>query len=314
MASSLKTRRRVDWEILLGSKPLPPTPVEQPIPDALSALRSAMDELAGLSEPDDIIRRAVELGRDRIGLVRTAIFVLDRRRGLMLGTWGSDLNGGLVDERDIMYAVSATDREAFQRAEQGQAHFTVFDRCPIVEHRGGKTVVRGRGWVAHTPIRSGQTTIGMLFNDAGISAEPVNATKQAHAAILCALVGAVLNRVRGAYTLGATRMKDVSSRRLADAATEMIAAEPATSCKEIADRLGLSHNHFTRVFRAEVGMSVVEYRNRLRLDRFSWLVQKDRPNLGEAALASGFGSYAQFHRVFRAFRRTTPREYLRKLA
>jgi len=314
MASSLKTRRRVDWEILLGSQPVSPTLVEQHIPEPLGALQSAMDELGALDQPDDIIRRAVELGRDRIGLVRTAIFVLDRRRGLMLGTWGSDLNGALVDERDIMYAVSATDRQTFERAEQGRAHFTVFDRCPIIEHRGGKTLVHGRGWVAHTPIRSGQTTIGMFFNDPGMSREPVNATKQAHVAILCALVGALLNRVRGSQPLGATRMKDVSSRRLADAATEMIAAEPGMSCKEIAYRLGLSHNHFTRVFRAEVGMSVVEYRNRLRLDRFSWLLQKDRPNLGDAALASGFGSYAQFHRVFRAFRRTTPREYLRKMA
>jgi AraC-like DNA-binding protein len=313
MASSLKIRRRVDWEILLGSKPPPPTLLPQRVPDAAGALHAAMDELGSLEEPDDIIRRAVELGRERIGLVRTAIFVLDRRRGLMLGTWGSDLNGALVDEHDIMYAVSETDLQAFQRAERGRAHFTVFDRCPIIEHRGGKTVVHGRGWVAHTPIRSGRTTIGMFFNDAGISNEPVSPTKQAYAAILCALVGALLNRVGGSHALGATRMKDVASRRLANAATEMIAAEPAIGCKEIADRLGLSHNHFTRVFRAEVGMSVVEYRNRLRLDRFSWLVQKDRPNLGDAALASGFGSYAQFHRVFRAFRHTTPRDYLRKL-
>jgi AraC-like DNA-binding protein len=313
MASSPKTRRRVDWEILLGSKP-PLTLLPHPIPEATTALRSAMEELSALEEPDDVIRRAVELGRERLGLVRTAIFILDRRRHLMLGAWGSDFEGALVDEHDIMYAVTASDREAFRRAEQGRSQFTVFDRCPIVEHRGPKTIVRGRGWVAYTPIRSGRTAIGMYFNDAGASGAPVDTTQQSHLAILCALVGALLNRVRGAHALGASRNTDVSNRRLANVATEMIAAEPGIGCKELADRLGLSHNHFTRVFRAEVGMSVVEYRNRLRLDRFNWLVQKDRPNLGEAAIASGFGSYAQFHRVFRAYRNTTPREYFRRLA
>ncbi|HXU64750.1 MAG TPA: helix-turn-helix domain-containing protein, partial [Polyangia bacterium] len=54
------------------------------------------------------------------------------------------------------------------------------------------------------------------------------------------------------------------------------------------------------------------YRNRLRLDRFWLLVDGGRPSLLEAALAAGFGSYAQFHRVFRAQRHVTPREYLRR--
>ena len=59
-------------------------------------------------------------------------------------------------------------------------------------------------------------------------------------------------------------------------------------------------------------MSLVEYRNRLRLDRFAVLLDRGRTNLLEAALAAGFGSYAQFHRVFRALRHMTPREYLHK--
>jgi len=56
---------------------------------------------------------------------------------------------------------------------------------------------------------------------------------------------------------------------------------------------------------------MVEYKNRVRLNRFTALVDKGRRNLLEAALAAGFGSYAQFHRVFRALRHVTPREYLR---
>jgi transcriptional regulator GlxA family with amidase domain len=61
-------------------------------------------------------------------------------------------------------------------------------------------------------------------------------------------------------------------------------------------------------------MSLVEYRNRLRLERFSMLLDKQGENLLEAALAAGFGSYAQFHRVFLAQRGTTPGKFLRARA
>ena len=83
-----------------------------------------------------------------------------------------------------MYSLSDTDREAFRRARAVGAHFTVFDDCPLVEHRGRETRVAGRGWLACTPIVSAHATIGMLFNDAGLSGAPVDETKQAHAAIL----------------------------------------------------------------------------------------------------------------------------------
>ena len=56
---------------------------------------------------------------------------------------------------------------------------------------------------------------------------------------------------------------------------------------------------------------LVEYRNHLRLERFQVLVDRGGENLLEAALAAGFGSYAQFHRVFRAVRGSTPRDTVR---
>src|SRR4030095_4210470 len=152
--------------------------------------------ILALDDPDAILRRAVELARDRIGLMRVGIFLLQRSGDLMLGSWGTDLQGGIVDEHQIMYAVSDTDREAFRRAQEQGEHFTVFEDCPIVEHRGSSTLIKGRGWVACTPIRSARAVIGMLFNDAGVSGAPVDMTQQAHAAILCSLLGAVLDPTR----------------------------------------------------------------------------------------------------------------------
>jgi len=288
-----------------------PKVVDQAVHSKLASLLAAFDEILALEEPDGMLKRAAELALERIGLKRVGIFLLDRQRNAMLGTWGTDMTGKIVDERHIMYDVSETDREAFRRSEEEGAHFTVFENCPIVEHHKGETRVVGRGWVACTPIRSTRAPIGMLFNDTGLSGEPVDEAKQTHAAILCSLLGTILDPVRGSLGHGTAVTEESPSRRLVTATVSMLAKDPAMGGKQIAAKLDISLSRLARVFKAQLGMSLVEYRNRLRLERFSALMDQGRTNLLGAALAAGFGSYAQFHRVFRAVRKTSPRDYLR---
>lgn len=305
-------RRRVDWPILFGPEAPVPTVADRGPPGAMASLLSAFDALAADDDRDQILRRAIEVTRDRIGLVRAGIFLLDREHDVMLGTWGMNLTGEVVDEHHLMYALSATDREAFRRSEELGAHFTIFENCPIVQHAAGETRVAGRGWVSCTPIRSARARIGILFNDAALTGAPVDESKQAHAAILCALLGTLLDPARGAPGTRALPRSQSAGRRLATQAVALLREDPSLGGKEIADRLEISLSRLARVFKAEMGMSLVEYRNRLRLDRFGALLEGGRSNLLEAALDAGFGSYAQFHRVFRALRHSTPREYLRR--
>jgi len=311
----MKRRRRVDWSIILGADQPAPRVLDPSVSGGMAALLSTFGELRTLEDPDAIIRRAVELARTRIGLARVAIFLFDKGRDRMLGTWGSDLRGRLVDEHQIMYAVSDPDREAFRRAEDEGEHFTVFDDCPIIGHRGSETLIGGRGWVAWTPILSAHARIGILFNDAGLTGAVLDAAKQAQAAILCSFLGTVLDPVRSSQGPGNLRADESSSSRgRAIAAAKMLAGDPGLSGADVAARLDVSLGRLAHVFKAEMGMSIVAYRNRIRLDRFTMLLDKGRRNLLEAALAAGFGSYAQFHRVFRSLRHVTPREYLRQRA
>jgi AraC-like DNA-binding protein len=311
--SFVSRRRRVDWPLILGPGLHTPAPkvVERGVGGPLAALLSAFDDILALENRDAILRQAVEVARGKIGLTRAAIFLFDRSRNMMLGTWGSDLHGAIVDEHQIMYSLNDIDREAFRRARAVGAHFTVFDDCPLVEHRGRETRVAGRGWLACTPILSAHATIGMLFNDAGLSGGPVDETKQAHAAILCALLATILDPVRSVPGAGGAATGDSPGQRLVTAAAAMLAEDPALDAAVIAQKLDVSLGRFARVFKAEMGMSLVEYRNRLRLDRFEALLARGGMSLLEAALAAGFGSYAQFHRVFRKLRGVTPREYVR---
>ncbi len=70
--------------------------------------------------------------------------------------------------------------------------------------------------------------------------------------------------------------------------------------RQLARRAGLSSPKLSRVFKEQIGLSISQFRNRRRLERFLKLYGRGR-RVGamEAALEAGFGSYAQFYRVFK---------------
>ena len=86
------------------------------------------------------------------------------------------------------------------------------------------------------------------------------------------------------------------------AAVAMLAQDPGVGVSQIAQQLAVSSRGLTRLFEATLGVSLGEYRNRLRLDRVALLIAKGRTTLPDAAVAAGFASYAQFQRVSRMFR------------
>jgi AraC-like DNA-binding protein len=101
---------------------------------------------------------------------------------------------------------------------------------------------------------------------------------------------------------------------MVDVMVGMFNVDPTLSGKELSSRLGLSVSRLARVFKRQMGVSIVEYRNRLRFERFFQLLAGERgrkPTLRQAARAAGFGSYAHFHRLFRARWQTGPREGFR---
>lgn len=83
--------------------------------------------------------------------------------------------------------------------------------------------------------------------------------------------------------------------------------------QSLAQKVGLSPSRLSRLFKQQVGEPIATFRNRLRLQRFFGLYGEGRKmNMLQAALAAGFGSYPQFHRVFRQLMGCGPRMYLGK--
>lgn len=98
----------------------------------------------------------------------------------------------------------------------------------------------------------------------------------------------------------------VSSRR----AVGQLRAAPEITASELAKRLRTTPAQVSREFHRDLGLTMVEFRTRLRLMRFVRLVDQGR-SMGTAALDADFGSYAQCHRAFQRAAGCSPRAYFR---
>jgi AraC-like DNA-binding protein len=302
-------RRRIDWPQILA--PGAATPVWKKAParsDVVMSIRE-LRPLFGARHPDDLAKRAVELALGVVGLVRAGIYFYDERLDLMVGTWGTDLRRAVVDEHFAMFRLDDQGRSSLRRAMSGEALWAVAVGTPIIVNEPSATRVVGRGWAVCTPICSARRPLGALYNDPGLTRTRVDPRKQAKAALLCALMAMLLaemprSRSRN-FVSGLAAPHPAVTK-----AVRMLAEDPSLSGAELATRLEVSAGRFARVFKSEMGVSLVRYRNQLRLERFVKLMDAGRSDMPTAARTAGFGSYAQFHRVFQALRGTTPRAYL----
>lgn len=89
--------RRVDWPVILNAK-VGIFRASPPRTGAVSVLAAA-DELSTYRDLDLMLRRAVEITRDRIGFERVALFLYDDSGEMLRGTWGTGLAGETSRQR-----------------------------------------------------------------------------------------------------------------------------------------------------------------------------------------------------------------------
>jgi len=303
-------RRRVDWRVIVGDQ----TSAKIVAPSSQAAeLADFMSEL--LCEPtaesvDRILRYAVEFIRNTIHIERAGIFLLDAKTQVMVGTWGTDALGETVDEHDLMYDFGGLDLETISRAQKGYP-WTLFEDCPLIAQEHQQTRVLGRGRLCCTAILGQQGPIGVLYTDSAITGAPFDEAKQARAAVLCSFLGHALEPIR-AKLIRAGFGPEKPQHPLIREVTQLLGRDPTLTCDSLATQVHMSAGQLARTFKRYTGTSIVEHRNELRLARFLGRVDTQASNLLGAALEAGFGSYAQFHRVFRARFGQTPREYLQE--
>lgn len=315
MAARRKSEQ-VDWPKIVGRDI--GSPRTAPVVTGAVSVLAAVDELSSYRDLDLVLRRAVELLRDRIGLERASVFLYDDTGEKLCGTWGTGLLGETTDEHHIYFREGFHHREARAQALAGVSPWMAFTEVPLVVHVDGDSRVAGHGWNAITPIVARSGVIGFMANDAARTGSPIDESKQVQGAILCRLLGGLIEDLRRGST--ALPWKSLLSRlprvgeddreSLVISAVHALHRDPTLTARDLGKRFGMSPAKLSATFKTEMGVSLVEYKHRLRLERFLALVAPGGGNLMQAALDAGFGSYAQFHRVFRELLGTTPREYL----
>lgn len=97
------------------------------------------------------------------------------------------------------------------------------------------------------------------------------------------------------------------------AAAQRLRVDPELPLAAVATGVGLSQDRLGRIFRQETGLTLVEYRTRIRLDRVcqAWLPGADLLRL---AFSAGFGSYSAFNRAFRRRFGRAPKGFLSSAA
>ena len=84
------------------------------------------------------------------------------------------------------------------------------------------------------------------------------------------------------------------------------------SLTEIADFVGISRYHFSRLFKKATGYSPYQYTIKCRVERSKELLRRKNLNITDVALEVGFSSPSHFTQSFKKLMGITPRQFIRQ--
>jgi len=287
------------------------TPSVSALVDDLATIIAETDRLAQLDDIGRLTREAVEFARARLGIERVCIYLVESTEPqiIMRGTWGTSDRGATTDERGLAHIYGQEDFESLTALHQAGELWECRSLDPHGTDRRRLPWTReDRDWLATTPLVAGGEVVGLFYNDTVISRAPLDPAKQAKLAVFGSLLAGITRNRLARQSVDRSGSPVPKTSRFIHKVLYDLEREPQLSGEELARRFRVSSGHLARTFKAEVGYSLVEYRNRLRLERFFAAMQAGETSLQEAALRAGFGSYAQFHRVHRQMTGLAPRE------
>jgi DNA-binding LacI/PurR family transcriptional regulator/signal transduction histidine kinase len=134
----------------------------------LRTLLEIGNELAQTDSVDALCRRAVELGRAKLGFDRLGIWFHGAEPGFIDGAFGTGPDGEIVDERGIHLTTEGMQMEILR---QTQPVALLWNN---VELRDGATAVVGRGAQAQAAIWNGERVIGFVSMDNLLHHRPIS--------------------------------------------------------------------------------------------------------------------------------------------
>lgn len=136
--------------------------------EKLKALHEVSFELSKIRVLDELHRRAIELGRSKLGFDRLGLWLLDPDPQFIVGTFGVDEHGEIRDERNQRLPISYG--EYVKEWLEGRVFAATRDDVPLYNDRHE---VIGTGWKAVAQVWDGERSIGWLSTDTLFSKKPL---------------------------------------------------------------------------------------------------------------------------------------------
>ncbi|HSD82902.1 MAG TPA: PAS domain S-box protein, partial [Anaerolineae bacterium] len=164
---------------------------QQKLTQRLRAAMEATDELMRLTDLDTLYRRAVELAREKLGVERCGLLLVDPTGQYVLGTYGTDEQGQTTDEHALRDPI-ATHQNVFN-VQEG---FGIVQEAAQRHWKDNEFHAVGTGWVGSTAIRGEAGPLGILYNDAAISKTPPDQDLQGTLAVYCSMLSNIIENKR----------------------------------------------------------------------------------------------------------------------
>ncbi len=129
----------------------------------LKAIHEITIELMNIGDMDGFYKRAVELGLQRLGFDRLALFLYDREESMAIGTYGTDPQGNLIPEHHLRFTPTGLSNLLMQ-ALHSDRRVVVREEAPLFNN----LQPIGKGWNAAAALWNGTEILGWLAIDNGV--------------------------------------------------------------------------------------------------------------------------------------------------
>ena len=135
--------------------------------DTMAKLHSVIQRVSQATTLDDLYQQAILEAQKHLYIDRLAIFIFDREKNEMVGTWGTDEDGNVKDETSFRGAIP--DSPWVELTLASKENVEIWNDIDLLYYNK----VVGKGWNAMAAIWDGETPIGWIACDNLIHKRPM---------------------------------------------------------------------------------------------------------------------------------------------
>ncbi|MCB1069724.1 MAG: response regulator [Kiritimatiellae bacterium] len=183
----------------------------------LQTLTEMAGEVMNVAGREALLRRAVEIPKEKLGLRRCSIFLRETHQ--LRGTFGTDLDGKPTEESDFLLPIRGKWKAQLDQWDANLENWMIEESVPLWGPGAGNR--QGEiPWAVVTPIKGAdKQTIAVFCNDPGFSGEQIDPHQQHLLAIYCSMLGSILERQ---FSLEAMQERDRILLSLTEASQHLL--------------------------------------------------------------------------------------------